>query len=94
MQKIFNELTAVRGHYYCPVWGKREHWWLVDKDNEIIDPTAMQFPSKGLGIYEPFKEGSAEPTGICMNCGEYCYEGRSSACSEVCDAEIKEYYGI
>lgn len=71
MQKEFPELRRVRGHYYCWVWGKREHWWL--EDGEVIDPTASQFPSKGKGRYEEWQ--GLEPTGKCPNCGEYCFEG-------------------
>lgn len=59
-------LTLVRGHYWCPVWGTREpHWWTVRSDGSIHDPTAQQFPSKGLGVYEPF-DGTVE----CAECGK------------------------
>lgn len=77
MQKEFPELTRVRGHYYCHIWGERKHWWLIDRDSsEIVDPTVIQFPSKGHGHYEPWDEGEPEPTGRCPNCGQYCYTGR------------------
>ena len=46
----FPELTRVRGHYYCVVWGEREHWWCVDPQDNIVDPTASQFPTKGGAI--------------------------------------------
>ena len=77
MQKEFPELIRVRGFYHCPYWGKREHWWLKNKRMEIVDPTAEQFPSKGSGRYEEWIEGQPEPTGKCMNCGEYCFNGNS-----------------
>ena len=32
MNKAFPELKRVRGYYDCPLIGKREHWWLLDKD--------------------------------------------------------------
>lgn len=70
MAKEFPELQRVRGHYFCWVWGEREHWWLTNGD-EVIDPTASQFPSKGGGEYEEWE--GPEPTGMCPNCGEYCY---------------------
>jgi len=73
MVKEFPELRRVRGHYYCWIWGEREHWWLVTSDGEVIDPTAAQFPSKGEGRYVEFD--GQEPTGMCPNCGEYCYNG-------------------
>ncbi len=88
MQKEFPELIRVRGHYYDAIWGEREHWWLKTKDGEIVDPTAAQFPTKGiLGDYEEWEEGREEPIGKCMNCGEYCFEskgGSHHACSKRC----------
>lgn len=83
MQEEFPELKRVRGHYYCLIWGERTHWWLVDELDNIIDPTKDQFPSKGVGHYEPWIEGSPEPTGKCPNCGELIYTGRE-LCSEEC----------
>ena len=58
MAAVFPELTRVRGHYLCWVWGEREHWWLVEPNGEIVDPTADQFPSKGGGVYVPWDEAS------------------------------------
>jgi hypothetical protein len=90
MAKIFPELTIVRGHYYCMVWGEREHWWLVDEQGHIVDPTAAQFPTKGNGEYVPWDEGAPEPTGMCPNCGEYCYDG-NYCCSESCSISYAAY---
>lgn len=74
MAKAFPELQRIRGHYVCPfVDKKREHWWLVTKKGDIVDPTAKQFLSGGNGEYIPWIEGSPEPTGKCQNCGEYAY---------------------
>ena len=86
----FPELKRVRGYYHCPIWGKREHWWLVDTEGEIVDPTVSQFPSGGFGEYEPWIEGSPEPTGMCPNCGEVCYNG-DGVCSEKCHQEYMAY---
>jgi len=83
MLLAFPELTRVRGYYYCPIWGERRHWWLVDSSGKVIDPTKDQFPSKGIGHYEPWVEGTEEPTGKCPNCGGYCYGG-SFCCSDDC----------
>jgi len=47
-------LRLVRGHYYCPLWGEQAHWWVEDKEGNIIDPTKDQFPSKGMGEYIEF----------------------------------------
>jgi hypothetical protein len=57
-------LTLVRGHYHCPYWGKQAHWWTVRHDGTIYDPSAAQFPSRGIGEYQPF-DGWHE----CEQCG-------------------------
>lgn len=90
MAIVFPELQRVRGHYYCPIWGKREHWWLKTADNVIVDPTKTQFPSRGLGEYVEWVEGTEEPTGVCPNCGEYCYDSRY-VCSDKCEREYAAY---
>lgn len=78
-------LTLVRGHYYDTEWGEQQHWWCVDKNGAIVDPTKDQFPSKGLGLYIPFD-------GICTceNCGKEIREedavicGPYPVCSDAC----------
>lgn len=82
-------LTRVRGHYLCPIWGSREHWWLKTRDGVIVDPTSNQFPSKGGGEYQEWDEGSPEPTGNCMNCGEYVFNGEYF-CSFSCEMLVME----
>lgn len=82
MAAAFPELTRVRGHYYCLVWGERAHWWLTDQTGNIVDPTVQQFPTK-CGEYVPWDEGQPEPTGLCLNCGDYCYDGKD-CCSDGC----------
>lgn len=86
----FPELARVRGHYIDHQWGSRAHWWCVDPDGGIVDPTAAQFPSKGSGQYVPWDEEQVSPTGMCPNCGEYCYEHRS-VCSDRCAASYAAY---
>ncbi len=90
MVEEFPELMRVRGHYYDLVWGEREHWWCVDPFGEIVDPTKDQFPTKGTGEYVLWVEGTPEPTGMCPNCGEYCYDGRS-LCSDNCEIAYLAY---
>lgn len=91
MVKDFPELKRVRGHYYCPIWGARQHWWCVTSEGNIVDPTADQFPSKGvMGRYEEWDESQNEPTSICPNCGNYCYDGQY-VCSDSCDIEYIRY---
>ena len=79
-------LTLVRGHYYCPIWNTDEpHWWCVDKEGKIVDPTKDQFPSKGLGVYTPF-DGIV----TCSECGKELkeedaqFESRYAFCSDRC----------
>jgi hypothetical protein len=90
MAQRFPELTRVRGHYLCLIWGKREHWWLVCQDGSIVDPTVAQFPSGRLGTYILWDENKKEPTGMCPNCAEYCYDGMSS-CSTQCELQYTAY---
>ena len=86
------ELEKVRGFYHCPLWGKRQHWWLKDKDGNIFDPTVSQFPSKGIGTYEEYDpEIHLTPIGKCLNCGDLIYESKGygdSACDEECYSKI------
>lgn len=59
-------LTAVRGHYLCYQDNESyPHWWAVDEQGKIIDPTAKQFRSNGHGYYEEFS-GTVE----CSQCGK------------------------
>ena len=79
-------LRLVRGHYFCPVWNTEEaHWWCVDIDGNIVDPTAKQFGSKGLGTYTEF-DGNI----TCEECGKVVKEeeaiimGNYAVCSNEC----------
>lgn len=85
-------LTMVRGHYYDPLWNREEpHWWTVRKDGTIFDPSARQFPTKGMGEYTPF-------SGICtcVECGKEFPEeqlvvmgnGNYTCCSNLCAARL------
>jgi len=75
VKEKFPELKLIRGYYRCFVWGKRMHWWLETQEGKIIDPTAIQFPSRGTGIYMPHNDSQPEPTGKCPHCGDYIYDG-------------------
>jgi hypothetical protein len=79
-------LTLVRGHYFCPIWRSDEpHWWCVQPDGAIVDPTREQFPSRGHGIYTPF-DGVIP----CSECGKEMTEdeadvdGNYAFCSHLC----------
>lgn len=78
-------LRVVRGHYFDPEWGAEPHWWCVDKDGKVHDPTALQFPSEGRGEYVEF-DGWLE----CEECGKSIHEnettfnGNHGYCSNEC----------
>ena len=85
MLLVFPELKKVRGHY-----NGISHWWCVDPDGNIVDPTAKQF-SPG-GTYTEYH--GPDPVGKCINCGEWVWtmEFSSSACSEECSKELEAEY--
>lgn len=79
-------LRLVRGHYYCPIWNTEEpHWWCEKPDGTVVDPSAKQFPSKGLGVYTEF-DGFVS----CAECGkelsedEAMFESNYAFCSSGC----------
>jgi len=92
MLREFPSLTMVRGHVHCFRQGIRErgfpHWWMTDADGSIIDPTDNQFDN--VIAYEPHDEGAPEPTGLCPNCGGYCYDSMS-VCSDACGNDYVGY---
>ncbi len=90
MCEAFPELKRVRGFYYCASWGERQHWWCVTPDGTIVDPTAAQFPSKGRGVYVEWDESAKQPTGMCMDCGSYCYDC-DTFCSPECERSTMAY---
>lgn len=59
-----SDLTIVRGYYHDAFWGRQEHWWCVNKDGSIYDPSKSQFPDQN-GKHEEFN-------GIfnCEQCGK------------------------
>ena len=79
-------LTLVRGHYVCPVWGEQEHWWTLRADGIVSDPTAHQFPSRGLGLYVPYRGvASCAECGVEMPEGDVAIQhGRYGFCSDRC----------
>ena len=95
MWKDFPELTQVRGVYLCPQWGQREHWWLMDANGGIVDPTVVQFPSRGRARYvaeTDFKtEGIRVVRGRCPDCGSDLYKSGQSFCGEECERSYKAY---
>ena len=90
MRQAFPELARVRGHVIDMCDDQRyPHWWLVTSEGEIIDPTVDQFDGMVIA-YEPWSEGTQEPTGKCHDCGGYVYDG-SSFCSDACALATEDY---
>jgi hypothetical protein len=81
MAEAFPDLKRIRGHYCCPVSGTQPHWWLIDSQGSIVDPTANQFPSRGTGDYVEY--AGPEPTGKCLDCGELVYTA-DLFCDDTC----------
>lgn len=83
--RINPSLRLVRGHYHCPIWGEQAHWWCVKPDGTIVDPSKLQFPSKGIGEYVEFN-GKIK----CAECNkevmeeDAIFEGRYGFCSSKC----------
>jgi hypothetical protein len=88
MVDAFPELTRVRGHVWCSVDSNRPHWWCVTPDGSVVDPTRHQWD--WLGEYTPWDESKPEPTGICPNCGGYCYDGKYLCCKR-CEVSYAAY---
>jgi hypothetical protein len=79
------QLRLVRGHYFCPYWGKQAHWWCEDKNGKIIDPTKLQFPSGGNGEYIEFNgKINCEQCGKEVNEEEAHINGNYACCSYKC----------
>lgn len=84
-------LKMVRGHYYEPTWGREEpHWWCVNAEGVIIDPTKLQFPSGGIiDCYTEF-----DGTFDCEECGknfpeaELVAAGNYPVCSNTCALKL------
>lgn len=90
------ELRLVRGHVECPrPWGRRAHWWLVDPDGEIVDPTAGQF-ELGILRYDEYAEGDDLRLGRCMHCGSEIWgppHSRTRIDTQFCDEACRHDFG-
>lgn len=85
MANAFPELTRVCGHYVAPIDGMRPHWWLIDADKRVIDPTRHQFQSEGAGEYVQLEK---PPIARCQNCGEPFFDDASYPfCCDACADE-------
>ena len=88
----------VKGFYNEPICNtKEQHWWCVDSNSIIHDPSRSQFPSGGIpGFYEEYN-GFVD----CEECGKKIAEkdiimqGRFTVCSQKCALDLVglgEYY--
>ena len=94
MKAVFPELRIAKGLVTIFENGKDyPHMWLVDAENNIVDPTKQQL----MDILEDkeIKDSDPQPVGKCMNCGEYVFERfyMSAFCGDKCYKEYIEYYG-
>jgi hypothetical protein len=76
MIQVFPEIERIRGYVYVGL-NYVPHWWCVDINGNIIDPTAHQWFSPPL-LYEPISDDEEEPHGKCLNCGALLYRSRGA----------------
>lgn len=91
MCAAFPELRRAAGFAHSS-WGRDQHWWCVSPEGEIVDPTASQFLG-GIADYEELdleKDRDRIPTGVCMDCGDDVYGGKTF-CSEACENATLRY---
>lgn len=85
------KLTVVWGYYYEPMWSREEaHFWCVDTNGTIYDPTKKQFPSNGVVEFYREFDGIFQ----CEHCGSDMKEldakqcGRFVVCSTSCACRL------
>lgn len=72
----FPELRVTNG--FVTILGDlepRQHWWCVTPDDQVVDPTAIQYPL--IMDYEEIDDGHPARNyrqARCHDCGEYYYE--------------------
>src|ERR1700686_5059793 len=92
MVKAFPELRRAAGFVYCS-WGREQHFWCVTENGKIADPTRSQFAAvfeyEELDLKDP-EARKRIPTGVCMDCGEDVYEGKTF-CNKNCERSTMAY---
>jgi hypothetical protein len=92
MVKVFPELRIVAGFAHAG-WGRDQHWWCIDLNDTIVDPTAEQFYGEvqyeAVDLTDP-NDVARIPTGICMGCGDDVYGG-NLFCNDVCRFATEQY---
>jgi hypothetical protein len=83
-------------HLVCGFFKGTEHWWLVDPEGNIVDPTVRQFacwPDVSPADYRVFNpETDHIYIGKCPNCGRENYGLQSEAPKYLCSTECEEDY--
>lgn len=96
MKKFFPELTITNGFVQSPLLENEEgleHWWLKDKEGNIIDPTRSQYEYVEPITYIEIDDNHPArnmPRNKCPNCGKYFY-GTGYLCSDKCEKEYIDY---
>lgn len=97
INKEFPELTIKCGYVHFAFNEKRMHWWCIDNNGNIIDPTGHQYPGylgEPILDYEEVDDNSDEknyPRERCYNCGEYYFKKSSIMHTEQCHKEYCNY---
>lgn len=100
MVEVFPELRRVAGLVRWTAPNGREvideHWWCVASDGAIVDPTEEQFYGpveyEELDLRNP-ADVARIPTGKCMDCGAYVYNG-DTFCNEKCERATRDHMGL
>jgi len=100
MKDAFPELEITNGYVTLAFFSdQRTHWWMKDKEGQVIDPTAIQFLENGTPIidYEEIDDEHDErkfEKARCMNCGEYYFvkpENKGVMHNRSCENEMMIY---
>lgn len=97
----FPELRITNGFVKLDgVEEQQTHWWCVDPDNNIVDPTAFQYVWNNTPILQYIEIDDDHPARKyprrkCMNCGKYFFDGPGhKEYYPCCDKKCLEEYTI
>jgi hypothetical protein len=100
MVEAFPVLRVVAGFVTTPTGFRSEHFWCETPNDDVVDPTALQFGCHPNELtYQKFEPGDEIRVGTCMNCGEPIHapaqtlgeHNRKEICSEACEKEFGDY---
>lgn len=94
----FPELREAKGHALT-AWGRRQHFWCLTEDGEVVDPTAIQYPT-GVWEYEEATEETLVRVGPCVYCGvdimmplKDARQSQKMTCSDQCYTDFVKSLG-